>query len=372
MRPPWVAKNGAVDFKGRDDFFKNPWRRISGGFSSDKYSTLLTKILLDIEQIATLTKGAIELEPLHLERKHRANANHWIRIQDHARRLFEILSSRWSCTYPCQHPHRANLRLDVRNGCEIDNSSIRFSFVFTFDVNTTVATPLPWNWRDIKIEPLQTPKKTTRFAGTRSIVCMSSSSLCPSSYRKPPQSTGRIDDLCKILGGKIQKTCCLGFLDDQPWQHHIYSARPSLENETRESASLQEILYRGNTGSLAIKQKCAIALTLASAVSQLHNTPWLSESWGMKGIYFINDRKGTSLFDQPYVSKSFAPVPNSQQSTKPKSRCFIKNEMVFALGVELSYGKPLLSFKTADDLDAQGNETSFTEFSIANRLTDDI
>jgi hypothetical protein len=95
----------------------------------------------------------------------------------------------------------------------------------------------------------------------------------------------------------------------------------------------------------------------------------------MKDIYFINDRKGSSLFDQPYVSKSFAPVPNSQQSTKPKSRCFIKNEMVFALGVallELSYGKPLLSFKTADDLDAQGNETSFTEFSIANRLIDDI
>ncbi|KAF8246381.1 hypothetical protein K440DRAFT_632076 [Wilcoxina mikolae CBS 423.85] len=222
---------------------------------------------------------------------------------------------------------------------------------------------------------MSTKKKTTRFAGTPSIVCTSSSSLGLPPYRKPPQSAGRIDDLCKILGGKIQKICCLGFLDDQPWQHHIYSARPSLENEARESASFEEILYRGNMGSLAIKQKCTITLTLASAVSQLHDTPWLSESWGMKDIYFINDRKGTSLFDQPYVSKSFAPAPNSQQSTQSKSRCFIKNEMVFALGVallELSYGKPLLSFKTADDLDGQGNETSFTEFSIANRLIDDI
>jgi hypothetical protein len=48
---------------------------------------------------------------------------------------------------------------------------------------------------------------------------------------------------------------------------------------------------------------------------------------------------------------------------------------VFALGVallELSYGKPLLSFKTAEDLDGQGNETSFTEFSISNRLINDI
>jgi hypothetical protein len=95
----------------------------------------------------------------------------------------------------------------------------------------------------------------------------------------------------------------------------------------------------------------------------------------MKDIYFINNRKGVSLFDQPYVSKSFAPKPSSQQPMQLKSRCFIKNEMVFALGVallELSYGKTLLPFKTAEDLDGQGNETSFTEFSIANRLINDI
>jgi len=63
----------------RDDFFKTPWRRISGGFSSNKYATLLAEILHDIEQIATLTKGAIGLEPLRLERKRRANATHWIK-----------------------------------------------------------------------------------------------------------------------------------------------------------------------------------------------------------------------------------------------------------------------------------------------------
>ena len=57
------------------------------------------------------------------------------------------------------------------------------------------------------------------------------------------------------------------------------------------------------------------------------------------------------------------------------SRSFVQNEMIFALGVallELSYGQPITSFKTAEDLDHQGNETIFTEYSIANRLSKEI
>ncbi len=49
--------------------------------------------------------------------------------------------------------------------------------------------------------------------------------------------------------------------------------------------------------------------------------------------------------------------------------------MVFALGVallELSYSRPLLDFKVAEDLDDQGHEDSMTEVSIATRLADTI
>jgi hypothetical protein len=95
----------------------------------------------------------------------------------------------------------------------------------------------------------------------------------------------------------------------------------------------------------------------------------------VRDICFIGDQNGVSLFNQPYVSKIFSPTASTQQSTQLKSRCFIKNEMVFALGVtllELSYGQPLMSFKTPEDLDGRGNETSFTEFAIASRLIDDI
>lgn len=49
--------------------------------------------------------------------------------------------------------------------------------------------------------------------------------------------------------------------------------------------------------------------------------------------------------------------------------------MLFSLGVallELSYGKPLASFKSSEDLDDQGNEDVLTEYSIVKRLTETI
>ncbi|KAI9769211.1 MAG: hypothetical protein M1840_004340 [Geoglossum simile] len=188
----------------------------------------------------------------------------------------------------------------------------------------------------------------------------------------PPPSATRIDDLCEILRRKIQTTCCLGFIDDQPWQHHMYSVTRHTPGDRR-PASLQEIVYREDSTYLSIKDKCTIALTLASAVLQLHDTPWLSECWGMNDIHLITG--GVSLIDQPYVSRSFAPTLGSQQSPQPRSRHFVQNEMIFALGIallELSYGQPILSLKTAGDLDSQGNETNFTEFSIASRLIEAI
>lgn len=98
----------------------------------------------------------------------------------------------------------------------------------------------------------------------------------------------------------------------------------------------------------------------------------------MKDIFFIShNMETTSPLGQPYVSKIFTPTPSlsSQDSTSPRPQCLIKNEVVFALGIallELSYGKPILCYKTAEDLDDQGNETIYTEYSIANRLTQAI
>jgi hypothetical protein len=79
--------------------------------------------------------------------------------------------------------------------------------------------------------------------------------------------------------------------------------------------------------------------------------------------------------NHPYVSRTFASPSDLQNSNPTNRRRFVKNELVFALGVallELSWGKPLLSLKDSKDLNDQGNEDSMTEFSIATRLADSI
>lgn len=96
----------------------------------------------------------------------------------------------------------------------------------------------------------------------------------------------------------------------------------------------------------------------------------------MKDICFVYDGKEISLVDRPYVSRTFTAMPGSQPSAQREASPFIKNEMVFALGVallELSWGKSIWSFRTSHDyLDGQGNNTPFTEWCIATRLADTI
>lgn len=178
--------------------------------------------------------------------------------------------------------------------------------------------------------------------------------------------------------------CCLGFLDDQPWEHYVHSGtQHSLGGETRKYESLEDFLSRESPPTkkkyypsdppLAVESlmldRCILALALASAVSHLHNTPWLSGSWGAKDVYFIEGGERTRI-GWPYVSKSFATT-----SLSKKSPPMAIDETVFALGVvliELSYGKPILSHQTAGDLDHKGNVTSYTKGLIASRLLDEI
>lgn len=135
----------------RKKFFKSTWTRIRGGFDSDKYATLLRDIDRDIDKLSKLSAGAIQLEPLRAEKRNRLQSIYWQTIRDQAQRLFESLSSRFTpCA--CNHPHKANLRLDVRKGNAGTDDATRFAFLLTFEEALCGTNPLPWNWRDIEIE----------------------------------------------------------------------------------------------------------------------------------------------------------------------------------------------------------------------------
>jgi hypothetical protein len=81
------------------------------------------------------------------------------------------------------------------------------------------------------------------------------------------------------------------------------------------------------------------------------------------------------LSDQPYLSKNFVPLTKNPPSATPRQKLrIIKNSIVFALGVallEISYGSPLSTFETAEDLD-QGKRLDWTDYFIADRLAEGL
>lgn len=129
-------------------------KAIKIGFDSKKFQNLVKEIDSDIYKIAMLTTKNIELGPQRLDRERRKNSQFWLNVRDHAKRIFDILEYQWPTKCTCQHHHRADLRLEVReNECD-GAEGVRFGCLFSTDSNSNAACAVPWNWRDVEIEPL--------------------------------------------------------------------------------------------------------------------------------------------------------------------------------------------------------------------------
>jgi hypothetical protein len=381
-QPPWIASNGTVDEKARKKFFKSFWLKTRGGFNTEKYGNLLVDIDRDIEKLSKLTKGAIQLEPVKTEKKNKLQSAYWQNIRDQAQRLFDSLSTRFSLC-DCTYPHQANLRLDIRKDRGAEDTT-RFTFLLTFEKHSHSTSSPPWDWRDIEIESsqlastaiavtvphVQTPgKKAAHFAPSITV------STSPRPSISPSHSSGlaaKIDNLCRALVAGHQQDCCLGVLEDEAWQHHVYSVTgPASKAQISEAVSLNDII-RGSKG-VAPRQKCTLALTLASSLLQLHDTPWLSRAWETKDIFFLKNHSGVTIPSHFYVSQTFTSA--SKVAAAAKRRRLVKNEMAFALGVtllELAHGASISTLKEPEDLGENGQEDSMTEVSIATRLAREL
>ncbi|KAF2468960.1 uncharacterized protein BDR25DRAFT_344152 [Lindgomyces ingoldianus] len=374
LRPSWVSQEGVVDTRARDQFFKNPLNRIKGGLNSEKYKELLSSIHEDISRIEALASGAIALEPLRLERKRKANAAYWKRFHRHAQRLYDTFSAKWSTQCVCHCRHQANLRLEMRKEADMNQPST-FKFLFSFDTST-VGPASPWNWRAVEIEPSDNVNPTTtQNPSLPPQIVIQASSKVQNSWNRCLSAAPRIKDLCEALKGQKQNANCIGVLNDSAVKHHIHSVTlPSPKSTTGKHTTIRDFLESRIGRGFGIKEKCTLALTLASAVLQLHNTPWLAENWSMKDIHIMNNAQPSLLTDQPYICKNFASTTPLPQTQHKRSRV-VKNSVVFALGIallEISYGKPLSAFETQDDLDDHENRNPLTEYFVADRLAEKI
>ena len=110
---------------------------------------------------------------------------------------------------------------------------------------------------------------------------------------------------------------------------------PNLDSEQ------QPINFR----KLSRQQCLQIAVTLASTVQQLHKSPWLSENWSKRDIYFYTsgiDSNERPLISNAYVSRSFMPsgrLPPIKENDVASAEDFLNHQIInktlFALGIVL-------------------------------------
>lgn len=198
-----------------------------------------------------------------------------------------------------------------------------------------------------------------------------------------------IEDLCHALS-QIQSTerreTCVGRLVDKELSLVMYAVGQQPPTSSGASTTtLHDLLGHDNSSMqpqpglvtftrtvslpyMTKKQRLQIAVTLASTALQLQTTEWLNSEWGKGDILFHNGQA-----EQPFISQVFQrdhlKVEQPKHTGKHASFSPVRNESVFKLGVlllELSYGKPIEYFQSADD------PPYFTEYAIAKRLVEDL
>jgi len=363
QQPPWTTRTGVIDTAARSKFFNDPWIRIKGGLKTKHYKQLLSSIEEDISRISSLTAGAIALEPLRLQRRRKANSEYLLKFRQQAEKLYEAFNTRWPSRCTCQRTHQANLRLDIQRDDETGSPS-KFKLVFTFGTSHAGhATPLKSIPVEIEAVDVIDPTNSGNGSVLPSIVVHSNAKV--HDHWKCLKRAPNIVDLCATLQ-RCPSPDCIGVMSSRLTKHHIHTLQLPNACTTDQRTSLQQMMV-SQGAAFQIKEKCTLALTLASAVYHLHNTSWLEESWDLNDICILSQ---SVLSDQPYISRDF-PATATPPAHGQRMR-IIKNSIIFALGVallEISYGRPLNTFVTREDLDeATGNRTAFTDYLVAERL----
>ncbi|ORY06154.1 hypothetical protein BCR34DRAFT_36951 [Clohesyomyces aquaticus] len=299
---------------------------------------------------------------LQEERKERATAStaaYWLAMRDHAYRLFSALHSLWpqSC---CVHKHNVNLRVDPPISDEFHESLAitRLCFSLEKEGSDPIGKNVTMHSSPALETNLSLQKKKARFD-------LPASSESGSSFKCP--ETRKIQNLCVVLAQRHHKPC-LGYIHVQQWHYHAHQTRECPHSGNL--IPLRAFSVGRNRAGIAPRERCLYSIMLASAVMQLFDTPWLATNWSLDDI-FVDSK---DIDGQLYVSKSFGEDSLASTRTR-KINAFVKNQMIFALGVallELSYGKDIMSFLEPEDLDDSNQRNALTVYFIADRLTKEI
>tara|TARA_R110002003_G_scaffold141_27_gene13080 strand:+ start:15497 stop:16732 length:1236 start_codon:yes stop_codon:yes gene_type:complete len=315
-------------------------------------------------------------------------------IKDRAESFHSAVSKGWKCT--CQAEHSINLRLEPRTAGvtsddEDDEDPMRdpFHIIFRYDHRHAPESSLvkPWTWEEADVRVTYNAQATLQASScaTRSTKGVKfAKKAIPKAVQAaldPQPNLQPIQDLCSAFSNlqKPQRDVCFSLLANEiaKQKYGVLLITPSkqlpADTDRWSVSSLRAVLQ---DPKFAQQERLKLAVTLASSVLQLHETPWLEANWGKDSIYFVN-RPGQTCYDQAFVSKRFIEGTISPGPAAPNQMsCIIRNQTLYALGValiELYYRKPITELH--QDIDGPQNTGNamldiIAEFKTADRLAD--
>lgn len=224
-------------------------------------------------------------------------------------------------------------------------------------------------------------RKVVKFAETSSRAVIMTPLGLPEG--NPPT---QIENLCLTMRGtSVTVTCaerCLGYLDQADGHRlELYLTHQNQVAHHESIKSLADLLSERNCDTaspivasgdlpLARGERLGLALTVASSVLQLYDTPWLHQYWSKRDILVDMTRK-QEILERAFISELFPPPTTSDIPGYNLSYPF-RNLTLFCLGVvliEITLGRTLESMRTEDDpLNENGEPDMLTHLSIARRL----
>ncbi|PNS19770.1 hypothetical protein CAC42_7737 [Sphaceloma murrayae] len=330
---PFVVYNG--DVKTIDTVkcaaFFGASRRIKGALGRSRLEELTKKIEHKVERLCKITRAAIDLAPTR---------------SDYAKRY---------------------------------TTSISLVFSVTPGGN---ASPPPWEKRGVKVV------MHADVTAQPHISPASGPQITFQHVRQPPSKickcTSKVDDLCRALGQPCKDSNCLG---EMVHRRNIYHFHEEKTCNNAQLQQLKDIFARSHRKGLRPREKqetlhtppskiyltslrTCIAFALASAVLQLHDTPWMKTLWDLDDLHLrtVDGRYELAVIETFGTNTTV----NSNRSNAVFTAPFnIKNRTLYSLAIallELENGQPIGQCQTDSDLDDKGQVDAQTPFRTADRL----
>lgn len=406
--------------------FKPQWKRVKFSIFRRGYDEALTKIRENNTLLERLINQDKELLP---ERKRRKRSGpRFNEIRGHAANLYRGLARSWTCD--CGVSHCTSLRLDARlpgiwasdQGSlakASEETLVGFKVIFWFETEIASNKNFPWLRQEAEIRVLK-HERSIKQLGVCSPIGDAEANAVRQSLGLPPSAKGsstissklkkavkftetpsravlaapsslpegdlpvQIENLCVAMGEtSVTVTCaehCLGYIDQEDrYRLELYLTCQDQAAHHESTKSLGILLAEQNHGSappiaaagnlpLARGERLGLALTVASSVLQLYDTPWLRQYWSKRDI-FVDMTHKTGIFERAFISTTF---PSSTSEFPVGNDSFpCRNLTLFCLGIvliEITLCRTLESMRTDEDpLNAKGEPDMMTDLSIARR-----